>query len=451
MSSLSITSKSISDIDRICSLRTNRQIAEQVEKYALAIMSGDVDSIVIQLRMMELIYVNIVNNRIYDILSVSDTHWIQLYYPWAIALNHKIRNCHDYQVYLDGELFNMMGLIDYEKGNCGDLYDLCYSIAHGQIVLDIKIADFANCQEFFDSHYLLYYMLYDSGLYYLAVWYYVTWIITPNYWFTLTLVNQFNHMRLSGNFQTEKDVKRAHVILRLSLDKHLKLKNARHWELVRRSGSIDRKDKMFRISYSVINSTFKFEATINFIRDRYQQWLIGVLSLMFGQRLALLFDKVSQAFKVEQSQRVTNIIAHILHYVCCDVSICTTLADLMNQRSWIYKELQDHDVDFNEPVVIQFGCIGPYIHGPCCVVGRSFQYNWTMNNGVLCGEALFKNPKVKYRGEYQNGYLSYASMTDTHGNNRVSASYIERGSVILHGFCNVDDVVMKYDYNNLIV
>lgn len=445
--SVIISRTSIRDVGVISSLRTDEQL---IDRFVIGCVSSNsvadnnLENISNQLRMLELWYILIMNGRAFQLYKSmiasygKQTKAVYLYYPWANSIHHKLRNFARYRVLIDGVLIDHLKLLTSETV----MFDMCYAIANGIVNLEIYIN---GCDEqYFDSHYMFYYLVHSCNPF-LAVWFYVTWLITPNHYYLMAL----------GQYCCSD--RRSIIQSKIRLEKHLKSKVTLHWELIRKSMMIDHHDKLLRMSYHIVDGTFRFGATLNFIKDRYHTGIIKMFSLIFGQRLKAIHGDDHISFVQEYNYNCTNVIAHILHFVVCEIDIVTTFAELMNQRGSIYKEMQDRqNIDFNEQIVIQFGCIGPFIHGPCCIVGRTFQYSWNMKNGLLDGTAEYKNlnTKLKYRGEFKNDHIMY-SYTEAYNLNgqeekkkRICAAYKEG---TLHGICRIDERVAAYNYGDLIV
>ncbi len=444
--SVLISRTTIRDVYVISNLRTNEQLGDYIMigcASASSIARNTMENISNQLRVMEMWYVLILSGRAFELYKLiiricgKEVNAVSLYYPWAHSIHYKIRDFRRYRIYVDGQL------VDHSKLLADDqlMYDVCWAAAYGIISIDVKID---RCDDYFDSYYLFYYMIFAKQPF-LATWFYVTWLISPNHYYALALA------------QYCCTDKRSIIRSKLAIEKHLGAKIKRHWELVQKSMAIDHHDQLLRMSYTVIDHTFRFGATLNFIRDRYHAGLIKMFSLIFGQRLKNIHGNDHISFVQEYNYGCANLIAHILHFVVCEVEIMTTFAELMNRSSAVYAELQDRqNIDFNEPIVIQFGCVGPFIHGPCCIVGRTFQYCWIMNNGLLDGNAEYKNAtmQMRYRGEFKDNEIQYSFTEALVGDNerktkkRISAAYREG---TLHGICRVDDRVAAYNYGDLII
>lgn len=443
MTSVIVSNASLRDLNIRTLVRTDEQLIERFVMGCVNISTDNhMEDITNQLEMMQLWYILILNNRACDIYSRiiqlygKNNSLMFLYYPWAYSIHYKIRDLSKFRIYLDRQLCDHSILLSNEDV----MYEVYYAVACGLMTVEVRIAGWEQCLEYFDSHYLFYYFIHTKNPF-LAIWFYIAWLTIPNFYYAKALI------------QYQCFDKRSIIESKLKIDKHLKAKASRHWELVRKSRSIDYHDHIFRMSYNVIDGTFRFGATLNFIKDRYHSSMINMFSGLFSKRLKNIHGDDHIAFVQDYNYNCTNVIAHILHFVVCEVEIITTFAELMNQKGAIFAEIQDRKtIDFHEPIVIQFGCIGPYIHGPCCIVGKTFQYCWMMKDGLLDGTAEYKNltTKLKYTGEFKNDNLmySYTEVIDNSTKKKISAAYKEG---TLHGICRADEYIAAYNYGDRII
>lgn len=422
MTSIRITNSSIRAAYAHNNLRSDAQIIEYLIMSKITTNDG-MEDIQYELRLMEMWYILIITGRVNTVCDLlvrsygnNVTMPMMLYDPWAYSIRYWLKNS-EFKIYVEGSL------ILFDTLTIDEVYELCEHIISGLYDYNIVVSGFNTVEQYVDKEYLLYYYLYTRINTFVAMWFYVSCLITPN-----THISRLLATTCPGD-------KKSAIAMQVKIEKHLRNKSIHHWALVQKSQQMENYDKKLRVAYKFVDENFQFNIMFNYIRDIRSNELIHILA---------------QALRTDDVWDQNNIIPHILQFIVYDVSIVTTLATIMNENSLIYKALQDKAIDFNEKVSIRFGMCGCNIEGYCHVIGRTFTYVMHMKNSLLHGDCMYSNTMTRLvtKAHYKYGNIVTLNVTDNIKPQKIVASYLEDS---IHGYTQIDNFKVTYKYGKMIL